>query len=488
MESYIGIDLGTSGMKLVLMDETGRILAENTQSYDILVPRDGWTEQRPEDWGAAMRAGLSALLTGQDRGAVRGIACGGQMHGLVLLDGEKRVIRPCILWNDGRTEEQTAYLNQTVGKQRLLENTGNIAFAGFTAPKLLWLREHEPENFARIAGIMLPKDYIVFLLIGAFVTDYSDASGTLLLDVAHKRWSPDMCDLCGVREEQLPALHESTDVVGTVKKEIAEALGLSSDVKVIAGAGDNAASAVGTGTVTEGGCCLSLGTSGTVFLPSDTFSCHNEGVIHSFCHANGRYHLMGCILSAASCRRWWLEEILDAKDYDADSAQAASADTEGLYFLPYLSGERCPHNDVAIRGAFLGLSASVTRAQMSKAVMEGVAFAIRDCLTSAAALGVRPSSSMLCGGGARSETWCQICADMLNIPVHRPETEQGVSFGAAMLAAVGCGRFRTTEEAGRALVHVKKSYYPRSEQAGRYAERYEIYRRLYPALKNISLR
>ncbi len=286
MNTYIGIDLGTSGVKLLLVAADGRILAENAQTYPVSYPQSGWSEQDPEDWYAAVLQGLKELLAGQDKSLVRGISFGGQMHGLVALDSRDSVIRPAILWNDGRTAEETKYLNETVGREKLSAWTGNIAFAGFTAPKLLWLKEHEPENFARIAKVMLPKDYLAYRLSGAFCTDFSDASGMLLLDVAHRTWSPEMLRVTGISGAQLPRLHESYEVVGMLKPAIADMLGLK-NVKVIAGAGDNAAAAVGTGVVGEGGCNISLGTSGTLFVSSAEYRGDRANALHAFCHADG---------------------------------------------------------------------------------------------------------------------------------------------------------------------------------------------------------
>ena len=370
MNSYIGIDLGTSGAKFLLVAADGTILAENTQSYPVYYPQAGWSEQRPEDWYAAALAGIAALLHGQDKAAVKGISFGGQMHGLVALDKDDNVIRPAILWNDGRTEAQTAYLNETVGKDKLAQWTGNIAFAGFTAPKILWMRDNEPENFARIAKIMLPKDYLAYRLSGAFCTDFSDASGMLLLDVKNRRWSSEMCAVCGIREEQLPALHESYEVVGTLKGEIAETLGLGPGVQIVAGAGDNAAAAVGTGVVGEGGCNISLGTSGTLFVSAAQYKEDKVNALHSFCHADGGWHLMGCILSAASCNAWWSDKILNTTDYAAEqNGLEALLGKNDVFFLPYLMGERSPHNDVSARGAFIGMRPDTTRKELTLAVL-----------------------------------------------------------------------------------------------------------------------
>ena len=333
---YIGIDLGTSAVKLLLVNENGEILGDVSEEYPIYFPHSGWSEQNPEDWYSAVLKGLSRLLDGTDKTQIKGIGIGGQMHGLVVLDSDDNVIRPAILWNDGRTEKQVEYLNNVIGREKLSEYTANIAFAGFTAPKILWMKENEPENFGKIAKIMLPKDYIVYKLTGVHSCDYSDASGMLLLDVKNKCWSDEMIEICGISKEQLPALYESYDVVGEVKAEIAEQFGFS-DVKVVAGAGDNAAAAIGTGTVGEGRCNISLGTSGTIFISSENFGVDVNNALHSFAHADGNYHLMGCMLSAASCNKWFMDDILNDKDYAALQAKITDEKLgrNNVYFLPY---------------------------------------------------------------------------------------------------------------------------------------------------------
>lgn len=484
MNTYIGIDLGTSGVKMLLVNERGNILGEENESYPIFYPQEGWSEQNPEDWWKATIQGLKKLLKSQDKTAVKGISFGGQMHGLVVLDKGNTVIRPCILWNDGRTEKQTDYLNEAIGKEKLSAYTGNIAFAGFTAPKVLWLKENEPENYERIAKVLLPKDYLAYRFSGVFCTDLSDASGTLLLDVKNREWSEEMLGICGLKKRQLPRLYESYEAVGTLKKEVSKELGLSEAVKIIAGAGDNAAAAVGTGTVGEGGCNVSLGTSGTIFLSSDTFAADSENALHSFCHADGKWHRMGCILSAASSRKWWLEEIVSSKNYEADEKEIEKAKKSGVIFLPYLMGERSPHNDVNAKGAFIGLSATTTRGEMSKAVMEGVAFALKDCLEAARGDKARPKNTKLCGGGAKSKAWRQILSDVLSLPVQSLETEQGPAFGGAILAMVGCGEYETVEEAAGRIVRIRETIEPNAERAEEYKRKYEIYKRLYPLLKD----
>lgn len=484
MNTYIGIDLGTSGTKFLLVAANGEILAENTQSYEVCYPHSGWSEQNPELWYKAALTGLKKLLQGQDKSAVKGISFGGQMHGLVVLEKDDNVIRPCILWNDGRTEKQTKYLNEVIGKEKLSKYTGNIAFAGFTAPKILWIKENEPENFAKIAKIMLPKDYLAYKLSGSFCTDYSDASGMLLLDVKNRRWSQKMCDVCGISEQMLPKLYESYEVVGTLKKEIAEELGLSEGVKIIAGAGDNAAAAVGTGVVGEGGCNISLGTSGTLFVSATEYKEDKVNALHSFCHADGGWHLMGCILSAASCNAWWSDKILETNNYAKEQEGLEEyLGKNDVYFLPYLMGERSPHNDVNARGAFIGMRPDTTRKQMTLAVLEGVTFALRDCLEAAKKNGIEVKKTKLCGGGAKSPLWRKIVANVMNMPVEIPQTEQGPSYGGAMLAMVGCGEYKTVKESVEKIVKVKETVYPDQKIAELYEKRYVVFKKLYPSLK-----
>ena len=328
---YIGIDLGTSALKLLLVDEQGRIVHAVEKEYPLEFPKPGWSQQAPEDWRRAVLEGVPQLLEGFDGAQVAGIGAGGQMHGLVVLDAQDNVIRPAILWNDGRTARQVDYLNNQVGKETLSRLTANIAFAGFTAPKILWMKENEPENFAKIAKIMLPKDYINYILTGVHCCDYSDASGMLLLDVEHKCWSEEMLRICGITRAQMPTLYESYEVVGTVLPDVAKALGIPETVKVVAGAGDNAAAAVGTGVVGSGGCNISLGTSGTVFISSHRFGVDPNNAIHAFAHADGGWHLMGCMLSAASCNKWLCDEILHTTDYAAEQAEITEDMLRAMY-------------------------------------------------------------------------------------------------------------------------------------------------------------
>ena len=484
---YLGIDLGTSSIKLLLVDETGQIWHTVTREYPLLFPQPGWSEQEPAHWWQAVREGIPALLQGFDAAKVAGIGAGGQMHGLVALDEADQVIRPAILWNDGRTFREVDYLNDTIGRERLSALTANIAFAGFTAPKLLWMRRNEPENFRRIRRIMLPKDYINYKLTGVHCCDYSDASGMLLLDVQHKCWSREMLDICGITEEQMPRLYESFQCVGTLLPEVAAELGLPADVKACAGAGDNAAAAVGTGVVGAGGCNISLGTSGTIFISSDKFGVDPHNGLHAFAHADGGYHLMGCMLSAASCNKWFMEDILGSDDYAGLQAQI-TPDKLGrshVYFLPYLMGERSPINDTSARGTFIGMTMDTSRADMLQAVLEGVAFAIRDSFEVARSLGIAIPRSMICGGGSKSPLWRQMIADILGIPLDIPVTEQGPGYGGAMLAMVACGVFESVQQAADKLVRVKDTVQPDPERVALYEKRYQQFRQIYPACREL---
>lgn len=480
---YIGIDLGTSAVKLLLMDQGGTIHKIVSKEYPLYFPHPGWSEQNPQDWFEKTMEGMKELTAECDRTQIAGIGFGGQMHGLVVLDEMDQVIRPAILWNDGRTAKETEHLNEVIGKEALSKYTANIAFAGFTAPKLLWMKANEPENFARISKIMLPKDYLAYMLTGIHCTDYSDASGMLLLDVEHKCWSREMMDICGVKEEQLPQLFESYEVVGLLKKEIADRLGLTEAVRVVAGAGDNAAAAVGTGTVGEGKCNISLGTSGTIFISSKKFGVDEHNALHSFAHADGSFHLMGCMLSAASCNKWWAEEILGTKDFAAEQAPIQKLGENHVFFLPYLMGERSPHNDPDARGVFFGMSMDTSRADMTQAVLEGVAFALRDSLEVAKSLGIKIERTKICGGGAKSPLWKQIIANVMNIKVDVLEVEEGPSLGGAMLAAVGCGVYPDVETAGKKLAKVVDTVEPTPELAAKYEKRYQKFKELYPAMK-----
>jgi xylulokinase len=487
MGYYIGIDLGTSACKLLLVDERGQIHNERTKEYPLEFPRPGWSQQDPADWKRAILEGIPELLRDFDGKQIVGIGCGGQMHGLVVLDENDEVIRPAILWNDGRTAGQVDYLNHEIGKDKLSRMTANIAFAGFTAPKILWMKENEPENFAKIAKIMLPKDYINYILTGVHSCDYSDASGMLLLDVERKRWSKEMLEICGITETQMPKLFESYEVVGTVLPEMARLLGIDPEVKVVAGAGDNAAAAVGTGVVGNGGCNISLGTSGTIFISSDSFGVDPNNALHAFAHADGGWHLMGCMLSAASCNKWLLEDIFGTSDHAAEQAPIGDEKLgeNHVFFLPYLMGERSPINDTNARGTFIGMTMDTTRADMVQAVLEGVAFAIRDSVEVARSLGITINSSKICGGGAKSPLWKRIFANVLNCELEIPVSEQGPGMGGAMLAMVGCGEYESVKDCCSKLCAVADVIKPEPRLVAKYEARYQQFKKIYPACKEL---
>ena len=482
---YIGVDLGTSAVKLLLMEESGKICNIVSKEYPLFFPHPGWSEQNPEDWFTQSVEGMKELTEGIDRSQVAGIGFGGQMHGLVTLDENDNVIRPAILWNDGRSQKETEYLNNEIGKDKLSQYTANIAFAGFTAPKILWMKKNEPEKFAQIAKIMLPKDYLAYRLSGSFCTDVSDASGMLLLDVKNRCWSKEMMEICDVKEEQLPKLYESWEVVGTLKPEVAKELDFSADVKVVAGAGDNAAAAVGTGTVGDGRCNISLGTSGTIFISSANFGVDKNNALHSFAHADGHYHLMGCMLSAASCNKWWAEEILHTDDFAAEQKDITKLGENHVFYLPYLMGERSPHNDPYARATFTGMTMDTTRADMMQAVLEGVVFALRDSLEVAKSLGIKIERTKICGGGAKSPLWRKMIANIMNLKVDIIESEEGPALGGAILAAVGCGEYESVEAAADKLVKIVDTVEPEAELVEKYEKRYQEFRQIYPALKPV---
>lgn len=481
---YIGVDLGTSALKLVMMKGNGELVKTVSKEYPLYFPRSGWSEQNPVDWFLAVKEGLKELAAFADE-KIAGISFGGQMHGLVILDKDDNVLRPAILWNDGRSTEETDYLNNVIGKEKLSKLTANIAFAGFTAPKILWVKNNEPEIFAKISKIMLPKDYISYMLSGSFSTDYSDASGMLLLDVKNKKWSKEMIDICGISGDMLPKLYESYEPVGAIKPELAKELGLNDDIKIVAGAGDNAAAAIGTATVGECACNISLGTSGTVFISSKNFGVDSFNALHSFAHADGNYHLMGCMLSAASCNKWWMEEILKTKDFAKEQNNIDNLGENNVFFLPYLMGERSPHNDPDAAGTFIGMRMDTKREDMTLAIFEGVTFALRDSLEVARSLGIKIEKTMICGGGAKSLLWKRLVANILNVEVDVPVSEEGPGFGAAILAAVGCGEYESVESAAKSIIKIKEKIKPEADLVVKYEEKYQKFKKIYPALKDV---
>jgi xylulokinase len=479
----IGIDLGTSAVKVLAVDAAGTVLHSATRDYPLYMHADH-SEQDPADWWEATAVCLRQVTAALEADEIAAISFSGQMHGLVLLDEDDNILRRAILWNDQRTTAQCEYLNETIGRDTLLQNAANIALTGFTAPKILWVRDNQPEIFARIAKIMLPKDYIAYKLSGVFSTDLSDASGMLLLDVQSQCWSDKMLDICGITRTQLPQLFKSYEAVGTVTPAASEATGLPLSAKIVAGGGDQAVGAVGCGIVDTGMCSVSLGTSGVLFVAADSFAVDTSpAAIHSFCHATGRYHFMGVTLAAAGSMKWWMEEILKSGDYAAEQAQI-TAPTD-ILFLPYLSGERTPINDPHARGAFIGMSMTTTRAEMTAAVMQGVAMSLRDVLTRVRGMGCTVDTARIIGGGAKSSLWCQMMADILQLKVERVQSEEGPAYGAAILAMVGAGCFPTVEAACAALIKVSDTFTPCPTAASIYDKHYSIYTSLYPALKEV---
>lgn len=484
MKYTIGIDLGTSALKATLADEKGHLLSSERVSYRSYSPKQNWSEQQPGDWEGAMNLALKKLTKKAD-GPINALSFSGQMHGLVLLDKQDRVIRPAILWNDSRVTEEVDYLNHVVGEKVLLEETGNIALCGFTAPKILWVKKHEEDIFQKIAKIMLPKDYLAYRLTGVHASDVSDLSGTLLFDVEHRCYSKKMLEICSIREEQLPAIHESSDVVGFVTHEMSLITGLPETCKVVIGGGDQAVGAVGTATLKEGDLFLSLGTSGVVFAPRDHFSKDEMGRIHSFRHANGKFLLMGCTLSCTASLNWWVNILGSDLGTVIEKVGENSPIDPHLLFLPYLVGERSPINDPSATGIFYGLNASHTQENLTRSVLEGVAFSLYDVYSYMKELGVKQEAAKLIGGGSNNPLWCQILADVFSLRMDVIQTSDGAALGAIALAMVGNGDYPNVEEATSSLVKVVKSYFPKEENTKIYREKFAKYRELYRKTKGL---
>lgn len=501
MKCVLGIDVGTTGAKALLVSETGDTTASASVSYPLLTPRPNWTEQNPQTWWEAT---VSAIHTCLDKACsatsskieVIAIGLSGQMHGSVFLGNHGKVLRPAILWNDQRTEPQCREITRTVGFDRLIELTFNRALAGFTAPKILWLRQNEPDAYARISKVLLPKDYIRYRMTGVFATEVSDASGTLLFNVAERRWSEEMLQALDIPRKLLPDCFESPAISGYISKESAKVLGLTEGTPVVGGGGDQAAGAVGNGIVRRGLASCVIGTSGVIFWHSDKPAFDPLGRLHSFCHAvPGKWHLMGVTLSAGGALRWFRDalcqdEIAEAKlkgtsPYEIIDQKAASVPpgSEGLVFLPYLAGERTPYADANARGAFLGLSLRHTKAHMARAVLEGVTMSLKDCLELGNELGVSTTKIYLSGGGARSAYWQQLAADIFEIEVARIGVDEGPAYGAAILAAVGVGLFKSVEDACAKLIHTVDLKSPDSARSQVYRRLYALYQPLYRTLK-----
>lgn len=489
---FLGIDLGTSAVKIILVEENGNVIGSTSKEYPVYYPQPGWSEQNPEDWWNATKDGIRELIikTGVKNDDIKGIGLSGQMHGLVLLDENNNVLLPAILWNDQRTQEECDYITQKLGKERLTKYTGNKALTGFTAPKILWVRKHRPDVYKKIHHILLPKDYIRFKLTNEYATDVSDASGTLLFDVENRKWSKDMLDALDIPYNWMPKCYESTEVTGYVTKDVADLTGLKEGTIVVGGGGDQASGAVGTGTVKSGIVSVALGTSGVVFASQDKYVVDEENRLHSFCHANGKWHVMGVMLSAAACLKWWIDNIINFNGssitYEKllEEAGKVTPASGGLIFLPYLMGERTPYSDPYARGSFIGLNMTHNRGHITRAILEGVAFGLRDSLEIIKELNIPVNEVRVSGGGAKSVLWRQVLADIFGVRVDMVNATEGPAFGAAIMAAVGYGIFKDVEEATSELIKVNDSVYPIEENKDKYNEVYKIYRNLYYTLKD----
>lgn len=493
----IGIDVGTTGTRTIAINEGGDVVAAATAEYSLLTPKPGWAEQNPADWWRATQETLRTVAAQVGREEIAGLGLTGQMHGSVFLDAQGDVIRPALLWNDQRTESQCDEITQRVGQERLLRIACNPALTGFQAPKILWLRQEEPDAYNQVAHVLLPKDDIRYRLTGEMATDASDAAGTLLLDVGQRDWSHEILDALEIPQEWLPQVFEGPEVTGRVKDDVADDLGLPRGLPVVAGGGDNAAAAVGNGIVQEGLLSCSIGTSGVLFAHTDTLKVDPAGRLHAFCHAvPDRWHLMGVTLSAGGSFRWHRDVLggeekaeaeaqgVDAYDLLTQAAATASLGSEGLLFLPYLTGERTPHLDANARGAFVGLTVRHTKAHLTRAVMEGVTFSLRDSLTLMQQLGLEIQQIRATGGGARSPFWRQMQADVLGSPVTEMAVTEGPAYGAAILAGVGAGIYSDVPAACQQVIRTSGVTEPDPQAAARYDDYYQEYARLYDALKD----
>ena len=474
MTQLVGLDVGTTGVKALALSPDGEVLARAEESYELSTPQPGWAEQDPEDWWRAAELALAAL-----GGETTSIGLSGQMHGLVVLDERDRVLRPAILWNDQRTEAECAEIEERVGLTRLIQLTGNRALTGFTAPKLLWLRRHEPTTYAQVAHMLLPKDYVRLRLTGEHAIDVADASGTLLFDVARRRWSQEMLEALELDPDWLPRALESPEVSGETV----------AGIPVAAGAGDQAAAALGVGVDRPGPVSVVLGTSGVVFAALPAFAADPQARVHAFCHAvPGGWHAMGVMLSAGGSLRWLRDVLGPRGGYDelTAAAEAWPAGTEGLTFLPYLSGERTPHADPHARAAFAGFTLRHDRGALVRAVLEGVAYGLRDSLELLRDLGVDPRDGRVSGGGARSELWLRILASVLGLPIRRTTADEGSAYGAALLGGVAAGVFRDVHEAVATCVRLLDPVDPDPEWVDAYEHGYRRFQLLYPALRPLE--
>ena len=493
MPYLMGLDISTTGAKALIIDETGAVVAVANSPQPISQPQPLWSEQNPADWWDGISASIRGALAGSGLSGddISAIGLTGQMHGLVLLDEKGAVLRPSILWNDQRTQAQCDEMTARIGARRLIELTGNPAVTGFTAPKLLWVRDNEPEVYARVKQVLLPKDYIRYKLTDAYATDLAGAAGTSLLNVAERAWSAEVLDALEIPAEWLPPVHEGTQVTSTISAAGAAATGLKSGTPVVGGGGDQAAGAVGMGCVSPDKIGVTVGTSGVVFAPLSRYTFEAEGRLHAFCHAlPDTWHFMGVMLSAAGSLQWYKDTFAPELAFDALLAEAAEspAGSDGLFFLPYLTGERTPHPDPLARGAFIGITSRHTRGHMTRAVLEGVAFGLKDSFTLVNQAGLPDEFEVrISGGGAKSPVWQQIIADVLNAPLVNINTTEGGAFGAAILASVAAGFYDDAASACEAMIQTGDAVAV-SADAEVYAERYSVYQSLYPALKETFAR
>lgn len=482
---YVGIDLGTSGVKLILVTKSGEMIRSVSRSYELLIPRPMWTEQNPNDWYNQALDGLKELIQGYEN-KLDAIGFSGQMHGLVILDENDQVLRHAILWNDQRTVKEVSYLNEVIGIEKLVDLTGNIALTGLTAPKILWVKKHEPDLFKKIKKIMLPKDYLAYKLSGCFATDVSDVSGSLYFDVKNKKYSKEMLKILGITEEQLPKVFESYEKIGLLKDELKRELNIKNNVDIIIGGGDQACGAVGIGVVDDGSASVSLGTSGVVFVSSKVFKEDRKSYLQSYAHANGKYHLMGVTLNAAGSLNWWSEKIFENFNYmDFFDKLTQTSIEDSLYFLPYLSGERSPINDPDAKGVFFGLRLEHRKAHMDRAVIEGVTYSLKQTFDLIQNLGVPIHQIKITGGGARSKIWAQMIADIFNVEVITIKIEEGPALGAAILAMVGHGTYDSVEAACAKIIELKNTYIPNPVHVEIYQRKYSDFIKIYPTIKEL---
>ena len=485
---YLGIDLGTSSVKVLVINQDNKIIGDASREYPVSYPKEKWAEQDPTDWWTETKNAIKDVVTKYDiaKDGIKSMSFSGQMHGLVALDGNNDVLTPAILWCDNRTEEECEDITNHFGQDKLSEYTGNKALTGFTAPKILWVKKNLPEVFQQIRHIMLPKDYVSFKLTGNYSTDVSDASGMLLLDVKNRTWSKEMLDYLGIEESMLPKLYESYQVCGNVTPSVLEELGLEGEIVVAAGAGDQAAGAVGTGTVVEGIVSVTLGTSGVVFAAHEEYAHDQENRLHAFCHANGKYHSMGVMLSAASCLKWWVDTVQKGMNFEdlLEEATTIESEDKNLVFLPYLMGERTPYADPDAKGAFVGMTMLTNRGHMTKAVLEGVSYGLKDSMEILKDIDVPIKEVRVIGGGAKSPLWKQILADMFAVEIQEINTNQGGALGAAILGAVGAGHFKDVAQGCQAMIKVTNTVKPNPEKKAYYDEKYQRFTKLYEAIKD----